>query len=174
MAKHLNVEIKASCEDPDYVREVLHSHEARFLGTDIQVDTYFIVPNGRLKLREGKIENALIFYERDDMAGPRRSEVNMYQTQKGSNLKEVLSSAIGVKTAVEKRREIYFIDNIKFHIDDVKHLGDFVEIEAIDHTGAIGEETLYQQCRHFMSLFKIKEESLLDKSYSDLMLEYQQ
>ena len=33
---------------------------------------------------------------------------------------------------MDKKREIYFIHNVKFHIDNVKNLGTFIEIEAID------------------------------------------
>ena len=59
---HLNVEIKAKCSDPKRVRNILESKGAEYRGLDHQIDTYFRVPNGRLKLREGNIENALIFY----------------------------------------------------------------------------------------------------------------
>jgi adenylate cyclase, class 2 len=62
---HLIVEIKARCSDPEKIRTILRARGARFAGLDHQVDTYFRVSAGRLKLREGKIENALIFYCRE-------------------------------------------------------------------------------------------------------------
>jgi len=64
--KHLNIEIKAKCNDQEKIRSVLKSRNADFKGTDHQIDTYFKVNNGRLKLREGNIENFLVFYERED------------------------------------------------------------------------------------------------------------
>jgi len=70
---YLNVEIKARCKDAGPVRDYLVSNGAILKGTDHQTDTYFNVPNGRLKLREGNIENNLIFYERPDQAGPKQS-----------------------------------------------------------------------------------------------------
>jgi adenylate cyclase class 2 len=93
------------------------------------------------------------------------------EAEPGSGLKEVLSKALGILVAVEKRREIYFIDNIKFHIDEVEGLGFFVEIEAIDESGEIGREILLEQCRSFIRLFGIEEKDLIDRSYSDLLLE---
>jgi adenylate cyclase class IV len=57
----LNVEIKAVCSDPTSVRRYLIENGADFRGHDNQSDTYFNVPNGRLKLREGNIENNLIY-----------------------------------------------------------------------------------------------------------------
>ena len=65
-----NVEIKARCEDPRQIRDYLLSHHAIFKGIDHQRDTYFNVSHGRLKLRQGKIENALIHYQRTDQKGP--------------------------------------------------------------------------------------------------------
>ncbi len=70
---------------------------------------------------------------------------------------------------VDKQREIYFIQNVKFHLDVVAGLGTFVEIEAIDSDGSIRKEELLQQCHHYMKLFEISETDLLSHSYSDLL-----
>ena len=71
---------------------------------------------------------------------------------------------------MDKKREIYFIDNVKFHIDGVEDLGTFIEIEAIDKDGSIGKEKLLEQCQSFLDLFKIPQEDLISVSYSDLLL----
>lgn len=163
------VEIKAVCHDPDRVRKILLDHNARFVGQDHQIDTYFVVETGRLKLREGDIENSLIYYNRPDDAGPKRSDVQLYQTQKESGLKDVLKSFLNEFVVVDKRREIYFIDNVKFHIDRVEGLGSFVEIEAIDNDGSLGEESLRRQCNHFLEMLAIPESDLLTDSYSDML-----
>ena len=55
--KHINIEIKAKCFHPQKVEAFLLSAAANFVGLDQQRDTYFQVPNGRLKLRQGNIEN---------------------------------------------------------------------------------------------------------------------
>ena len=67
--KHLIIEMKAKCGDREAVRRILRSRNADFKGTDHQIDTYFQARDGRLKLREGNIENYLIFYKRGDKAG---------------------------------------------------------------------------------------------------------
>ena len=166
----LNVEIKAHCSHPQQIKNILEAQQADFKGVDHQVDTYFNVPNGRLKLREGNIENALIHYQRSNDKGPKRSEVILYQAPANPNLKEALSTAIGVKVVVDKQRAIYFINNVKFHVDQVKGLGSFVEIEVIDTTGRFNEKELQQQCEKYMALFQIQEKDLIDVSYSDLMM----
>lgn len=165
-----NIEIKARCRDHILIRNLLLSNGADFRGTDHQIDTYFHVARGRLKLREGTIENALIQYDRDDHAGPKRSDVILYQAQPGSSLKEILLAALEVLVVVDKHREIYFIDNVKFHLDHVAELGEFVEIEAIDSDGTRSIASLRGQCDYFMKLLGIVKEDLLMSSYSDMLL----
>ena len=170
---HLNVEIKARCPDPERVRAILRQHGAEYKGLDHQVDTYFNVPRGRLKLREGDIENALIFYERSNQEGPKDSRVVLYSNQPGSNLKDALLGACGALVVVDKQRHIYFIDNVKFHVDLVESLGSFCEIEAIDKTGEIGKSQLRQQCDRYMGALGIQQTDLISCSYSDLLLQQQ-
>lgn len=166
--EHINIEIKARCENPDRIRDILRSQKAEFIGMDHQVDTYFKVDSGRLKLREGDIENYLVFYVRKDQAGPKQSNVSLFETQPGSSLKTVLTNALGVLTIVDKKRELYAIGNVKFHIDVVESLGDFVEIEA--RGDASEADKLRKQCRSYMELFGIADKDLVDVSYSDLLM----
>ncbi|MGV8124678.1 MAG: class IV adenylate cyclase [Candidatus Xenobiia bacterium LiM19] len=170
----LNIEIKAQSRDVDSVRTILQSKNARFVGEDHQTDTYFNVQKGRLKLREGNIENRLIFYERDDQSDPKESRVTLYNATPGSSLKEILISSLGVRVVVDKKREIYFIDNVKFHIDLVADLGSFVEIEAISENGQIDRDTLLRQCNFYLDLFSISAGDLIHCSYSDLLLDRKQ
>ncbi|OGM96320.1 MAG: hypothetical protein A3B86_04220 [Candidatus Yanofskybacteria bacterium RIFCSPHIGHO2_02_FULL_38_22b] len=59
--------------------------------------------------------------------------------------------------------------NVKFHIDKVKDLGSFIEIEAIDKTGKIGKKKLLKQCNQYLNLFNVLQSDLISKSYSDLL-----
>lgn len=170
MKKITNIEIKARCADTECIREILKSLNAKFIGTDHQIDTYFNVPKGRLKLRHGNIENSLIYYQRTDSAAPKQSDIALLKTQPDSGLKDILTKTLGIKVVVDKKREIYFIDNVKFHMDEVEGLGKFVEIEAIDENGDIGREKLLEQCLHYLNTFGIKETDLIPNSYSDLLL----
>lgn len=167
---HINYEFKARCADTAAMEERLAAFEPRFAGTDHQIDTYFNVAQGRLKLREGNIEQALIHYDRSDVAGAKQSNVLLYHHQPNTTLKDILIKSLGVKVAVDKIRKIYFVDNIKFHFDQVAELGSFVEVEAIDMDGTIGLERLQAQCTQFAELFGIRPEDYVAVSYSDLLL----
>lgn len=167
--KRTNVEIKARCGDPDRIRGILRDRGADFRGTDRQTDTYFRVPSGRLKLRSGNIENNLIFYRRGDQHAPKQSDVDLVPVARPDDMADVLSEALGVLAVVRKDREIYYIDNVKFHIDRVENLGSFVEIEAIDADGGRSAGDLEAQCRSWMELLDIAEDKLVSHSYSDLL-----
>jgi len=167
---HLNVEIKAIVNDPSFVRNYLVNHNATFKGTDEQTDTYFNVNGGRLKLREGNIENNLIYYNRTNQAGPKSSHFNLVKIEDTKGLKDVLERSCGIKMIVRKKREIYYIDNVKFHIDEVPGLGSFIEIEAGNILAEKTESELLDQCNFYLKELGIKEEDLVSESYSDLLM----
>jgi adenylate cyclase, class 2 len=168
--KGFNVEIKARCAAPGRVRKILRERGAIFKGVDRQVDTYFCVKPGRMKIRQGAIENCLVYYERENTRGPKDSKVLLYpmSPRAAAALKPVLAAALGVEALVDKRREIYFIGNVKFHIDRVKKLGSFVELEAMDKGGRYGRAELRNQAARYLKILGIEQKDLLAKSYSDM------
>jgi len=166
-----NHEFKARVDDLDKFEQKLLELNPVFRGEDRQTDTYFNVPSGRLKLREGNIENALIFYERPDVADSRQAEIILYRHSAERSLRDLLTKAFGIKVVVDKTRKIYFMDNVKFHFDKVDKLGTFIEVEAIDETGEIPAGELKKQCDRYFSYFGLKIADYVSKSYSDLMLE---
>jgi predicted adenylyl cyclase CyaB len=170
---HINIEIKARSTNHARIRETLMSLNADFRGIDHQIDTYFKTPQGRLKLRQGNIENSLIGYKRENKEGPKQSDVFLYTVdpKERTKLKEALASTLGILVEVDKTREIYFIENTKFHLDNVIDLGTFVEIEAIDKDLTIGRDRLLEQCDSYMRLFNIQHQDLISVSYSDMLVQ---
>jgi len=177
----LNIEFKAATNRLAELENLLQQHNPVFIGEDHQVDTYFNVPGltsqscggqaGRLKLREGNIENALIYYERENTAGSKSSHVLLYQHQPDKTLKEILIKTLGIKAVVDKKRKIYFINNVKFHFDTVAGLGTFVEVEAIDKDGTIGKEKLQALCDEYAAMFNLEAADFCSHSYSDMIMQ---
>ncbi|CAN5770673.1 hypothetical protein BH11BAC3_BH11BAC3_04980 [soil metagenome] len=166
----LNIEFKAFAGNLDELEAMLKQENPVFIGEDLQIDTYFNVAAGRLKLREGNIENALIHYHRENIAGSKSSHILLYKHSPDKTLKDILTESLGIKVVVSKKRKIYFIENVKFHFDKVQNLGTFVEVEAIDVDGTIGKEKLQDQCNYYGSLFNLKESDYIAVSYSDLLI----
>lgn len=166
-----NFEFKAKVNDLEKYENKLLSLNPRFVGIDYQIDTYFNALQGRLKLREGNIENSLINYDRKNILGSKESQIILYQHEPNIGLKNILIKQLGVKIIVEKKRKIYFIENIKFHFDSVEKLGSFIEVEAIDSKEEFSIEELKKQCDTFFDFFELTTQNIIDKSYSDLMMD---
>jgi predicted adenylyl cyclase CyaB len=126
-----NLEYKARIDDPKP-----YQAKARSLGADLwgdlrQTDTYFAVPNGRLKLREtAGLQGELIFYLRDEQAIDRASDYEVSRTPEPASLRDLLSAALETLAVVKKRRTLLVLDGIRIHFDNVEELGHFLELEV--------------------------------------------
>ncbi len=166
----INYEFKAKAINIRKLEQKLLELNPVYIGEDHQIDTYYDVPKGRLKLREGNIENALIYYERHNISNAKQSDILLYKLQPDKSLKDILGKLHGIKIIVNKKRKIYFINNVKFHFDTVKELGTFIEVEAIDQDQQIDVPKLKEQCDKYFSFFGLKDSDYISSSYSDLLL----
>jgi len=166
----VNMEFKARVAGLADARLWLQSQHARFVGTDEQVDVYFRVPEGRLKLRMGHIERALIYYRREENAAIRQSDVWLYPLQDAQTLKQLLAACLGILGEVHKKREIYFIGQTKFHLDEVSGLGFFVEAEVIDDSAIVDKQQMEQLAAYYRDSLHIAADQLVQASYLDLIL----
>lgn len=169
----VNVEIKAKVTKDHYqsIKEYLEKHYTSFNGLDKQSDYYFNTPQGRLKLRIGNVERSLIFYDRQEYNDLKTSKIKLYKpVDRPQELLDTLKAAYGIKVEVHKERLIYFIDHVKFHLDNIASLGQFCEIETISINGQFTEDELSHQCVTFMDQLKIEKSMLVKESYSDLLI----
>ena len=166
-----NIEIKAKAVD--FMRQ---SELAADLVTDnvehlSQEDTFFKVPSGRLKLRLYKDGSGeLIQYDRADSLEPVESRYRRITIDDPESLKEALSSALGIRAIVRKRRTVYISGQTRIHLDDVENLGKFIELEvvldtndSIDYGTTIAEE--------LMGRLQIDKQDLVKTAYVDLLEE---
>jgi len=127
-----NIESKFAVNDLDDIRLALKK-DARFVGVLNQIDTYFNVVHGKLKIRQEGKKSEIIRYSRPNTKGARVSE---YQRVKllGKNprtISAVLKKVFGVMVRVEKKRELWIKGQTRIHLDKVKGLGSFVELETV-------------------------------------------
>jgi len=164
-----NLEIKANCKDLKRIVGILNSLDVKFLSEDFQRDTYFKVSRGNLKLREtNNGEDYLIWYKRRKKAEPKLSEYYIYQTQKSQNLKNFLKNAFGEKIIIEKIRKIYLYKNVRIHLDRVKGLGNFIELEAVLSKDGMDKESK-ENMNFLVEKLCINKEDLLKSSYSEII-----
>ena len=165
------MELKAKVEDLDVVREKLTSLGAHYIGTFRQIDVYFDVPEGRLKLREVEDDNTaeLIYYQRENIAEPKKSDVFILKVQEPAFLKTILGKLLKIRATVEKVREIYRYQGTQIHLDRVKKLGTFLEFERETSADAQAIRNNQQVLEKLMEKLGISSESLEELSYSDLI-----
>lgn len=166
------VELKAKIESLGSARKQLSHLKARHIGTFHQIDTYFHVPKGRLKLREveGRRGAELIYYERENVSGPKRSAVFIVRIPRPETFKEFFEKVLKKKVIVGKKREIYRYKGTQIHLDSVKDLGEFIEFERKTQGSAEAILKDREVLEELMEKFGIEEENLLKGSYSDLLL----
>jgi adenylate cyclase len=163
-----NIELKARLADYDAAFRVASAIATKRLGTQHQIDTYFHCQHGRLKLRQiDGLRAELVWYARPDQEGPKTSEYQLVPLSNPETLKAALAAALGIRTIVEKRREIFLYHNVRIHLDDVVGLGRFLEFEAVlgpDVDQAAGLAQLDSLIRHFA----VSPADLLANSYGEM------
>jgi predicted adenylyl cyclase CyaB len=166
-----NVEIKASIKNYSRLADIVSKLADE--GPDLlnQEDTFFNCPHGRLKLRKfSENQGELIFYKRDNLPGPKLSEYQILPTNNPVLLWNILAASLGVIGVVRKKRTLFKIAQTRIHLDHVEGLGDFLELEFVlnDHQGVDFGESI---AKELLERLEIKSESLVEKSYLELLLE---
>jgi len=164
-----NIEVKARIDRLSDVRARLASLPCRGEQQLSQTDTFFHVVRGRLKLRQfADGTGELIFYVRPDQAGPKLSQYDRILCQDALTVLRALSTALGVRGVVKKRRHVVLVGNTRIHLDEVEGLGSFVELEVVlrdSDSVSAGEQTAADLLR----ALGIPASSLISGAYLDLL-----
>lgn len=164
-----NIELKACLASLDTARQVAHSLADSRLPDQHQVDTYFHCRDGRLKLREIAGERAeLIAYRRPDVGGPKASSYFVLSAAEPDRFKEALGTTLGIRSRVEKHREIYLYRNVRIHLDRVVGLGEFLEFEAVV-SEAYPQAESQKLVHDLRQRFAIADDDLLEGSYGEMI-----
>ena len=164
-----NVEWKAKARDPNRQRTLaarLADGPAEILD---QVDTFFPVPHGYLKLRQFSAERGeLIHYFRPVQFGPKLSKYSLVPIDQPQVLRDCLVQALGMHGEVRKRRSVFIMGQSRIHLDEVERLGSFLEVEVVlrpEQTVAEGERIATAlRCD-----LEVQEEDLIDVAYIELL-----
>ncbi len=156
--------LKARATDFEHLEDLLKNCGALFLGVDEQKDTYFQTDKGKLKLREGTIENLITHYERILEDGIERTVVYRYDVNPSAIEIENLRTNFKPIGIVKKERSIYLLDIHKIHLDRLEQ-GDFLEIESIDREEKFTTEELRKRCLELKEKLGIADADLVPTGY---------
>ena len=134
-----------------------------------QKDTYYLVGVSRLKVREETNQTHVIYYKRANTEQSKDSRYFIVSVPKSVTgvVKTVFKSVFGSKKVVEKQRDLYVHENTRIHLDSVKNLGEFLELETV-----VGDERKYadytKEHEDVINMLGLNLYPKIAMSYSDL------
>ena len=164
----LNLELKIKAEINDVKELVINELGGEFSGILHQKDTYYQFSNGLVKLREQNGEFSMIKYNRVEEELDRWSNYSILNIS-GENVEEFFNDILVLEVCVEKKRDLYLYKNTRIHLDYVKNLGEFIELETVSDN--LSESEAKTEFEHVVKVLKLNMKNEIRKSYRDLLFE---
>lgn len=164
-----NVELKARLADLRSAHAVAHRLGARHLATEGQVDRYYELDDARrVKLRTSPgLPAALITYDRPETDPVRVSDYRVTPVHDaGAGL--CLVPKTPPLVVVRKRREVHVLGDVRIHLDEVEHLGTFLELHATVDAGH-DEAHCRRRVAEVARAFGVSESDAIRASYASLL-----
>lgn len=164
-----NLEIKVAVKSLNQVQKKLVKLNAEDAGVLRQTDIYYKVENGLLKLRIENGENSLIYYLRNEKNKDRWSDYRVLKLS-GSNAVKFFAALFVTDVTVKKIRKLYLYKSTRIHLDKVRGLGTYLELE----TKLINDKKDAKERFNFLvDYLQLDAKKQIRKSYRDLLLEKQ-
>ena len=162
-----NLELKISVTSHQSLKKILLQIGAESRGILNQKDVYYSVPIGLLKLRIENGNESLIFYDRNEENKNRWSDFEYIKFANGKGEK-FFNKLFDVEVIVNKKRELFYFDDTRIHLDTVKLLGKFLELETLVINGKTDAKKRFEKIKN---LLKLEETKQIRKSYRDLLMD---
>jgi predicted adenylyl cyclase CyaB len=163
-----NIEIKTAVPDLERVESRITAMNAEYQWTHRQRDTFFNVRSGYLKLRvvEGE-PSELIAYVREAGTLPRPSDYEVVRIAHAAELESALSRSLGIRGMVEKTRRLFVWRHTRIHLDEVKNLGQFLELETV--ASGINLQEARREADLVIDALGLSPTDFLDRPYLELL-----
>lgn len=169
--QNIEIKVRVGPSEREQIEQYAIALKARAGGTSMDVDTYFHVARGRLKLRirDGEPAGTLISYERPNEATSRLSDYRLIPIPDAFALRKTLTQSLGVLVTVTKRRTVFLYGATRIHFDDVDELGTFIELETV--LGMQSYDAALAEHRFVFDTLGLSGGEIVPESYSDLLLD---
>lgn len=162
-----NLELKIRVASHQSLKKILEQIGAENRGMFSQKDVYYSIPNGLLKLRIENGNESLIFYNRNEKDKNRWSDFEVLEFAKGKGEK-FFNNLFDIEVIVKKKRELFYYDDTRIHLDTVKFLGKFLELETLVINGKVDAKKRFEK---IISILKLDKSKQIRKSYRDLLMD---
>lgn len=177
--KNVEVEIQAKIKNPDSVEKKL-SKVGKFIKSRKQKDIYFVTPQRNFFLKPAPIEYLRVRYEKDKnhlnysflhfKKNDWLSATDEYETLVDKpEIVEAVFKKIGLipKVTVMKTRKYFDCGDFEVVLDNVRGLGNFIEIEAKKIFGTV--EKTRRACSYFLDNLGIKYDVKKEMGYPRML-----
>jgi len=161
-----NLELKLQLESFKDTRELIKQNRIGLKEILIQKDIYYQVEKGLLKLRIENGKSSLIYYKRDEKSSKRWSDFEYVKFDEG-NPEKFFKLIFESGVTVSKVRELYIQNNTRIHLDKVKGLGTFIELETVVVNGLKDAEKRFNK---IINMLNLNTENQIRASYRDLLI----
>lgn len=167
----INLEIKVAAPNTEEIKDKAIKIGAKNIAILSQIDTYFLVGKKRLKLREERSTNYVVYYVRSSKENSKLSKYKIINIPKNLVwwVKKILSFIFGIKIIVNKKRNLFMYKNTRIHFDDVKNLGTYIELETVFNTEQ-KEDVLVAEHDFVIKSLSLDTLEKIPNSYSDVMI----
>ena len=162
----VNLELKIKVRSFEKFRNILRKSKSHYKGILVQKDIYYKWKKGLLKLRIENSSSQLIKYNRDEKGMKRWSNYEILEVE-GKNPENFFNNILQREAVVEKKRELYIYNNTRIHLDTVKRLGKFIELETIVIKNKKGAEKRFKE---IITLLGIDQKKEIKSSYRNLII----
>lgn len=163
----LNLEIKVPVKNLKKFIAIVEKEGGEKIYSSRQVDVYYKLKYGRLKVRNSSGEKSIIFYRRIEDGSERWSDFEVMKVENPEEWINFFDKFLMKLVVVDKHRTLYHFKNTRIHFDKVKGLGNFIELETKVVNVMQKARKEFQQ---MLELLKLNPEEQILNSYSDLIL----
>ncbi|MFO7526338.1 MAG: class IV adenylate cyclase [Ignavibacteriaceae bacterium] len=161
-----NLEIKIRLNSLKDIKQRLKSRRIGLKKILIQKDVYYSINNGLVKLRIENGQSSLIYYQRNENSSKRWSDYEFVNLSNG-NIEKFFSRIMKMEVVVSKVRELYLYKNTRIHLDRVKGLGSFIELETMVKNGLMDAQKRFN---NIIKILELNTDDQIRASYRDLIL----
>lgn len=147
----LEVEIKSRCDDLNKIKQTIVDMGGTFISTELEDDCYFNHPcrdfgktDEALRIR--KVNGAIYrTYKGPKLGGKTKTRFEKeVEIHDADAMQEILHNlGFVLYGQVQKKRDVYVLNEVTICCDDVKGLGTFVELEMISNNQLEAEKRLF-------------------------------
>ncbi|MGK9475260.1 CYTH domain-containing protein [Melioribacter sp. OK-6-Me] len=159
-----NLELKVRVQSHRRFLTCLKNNNIPLVSQLNQKDIYFTYDQGLLKLRIENGKYSLIKYKRNE-SGKRWSKYQILYLN-GDDPYNYLKEILQIETVVEKKRFLYIYKNTRIHLDKVKLLGFFIELENVLKEN---KKDASQEFNFIVELLNLNNEEEIRGSYKNLI-----